>query len=385
MANPAGVGAMSVPLIDLGAQLEQVRGPVEAAIRRVVESQQFVLGAEVEAFERRLAERTGTAHAIGCASGTDALLLVLQALGIGAGHEVAVPDFSFFATAGAVAQAGARPVFLDIEPRTFNLDPARLEKAASPALRCVITAHMFGCPAAIERIRPWCETHGVALVEDAAQALGATHQGRPAGSLGRAACFSFFPTKNLGAYGDAGGITTDDPALAARLRALRQHGRTGEYEHQFIGLNSRLDALQAAILSAKLDFLDDWNQRRRRNAERYAALFARLGLGESGSGLVMPPAGTDSIFHQYVVRIEKGRDGLRRFLTGRGIGCAVYYPLPLHRQPALAQRGRIAGTLEESERACREVLALPIYPELTAVQQEAVVGAVASGLERSEV
>jgi len=376
---------MRVPLIDLGAQLEQVRGPVEAAIRRVVESQQFVLGGEVEAFERRLAERTGAAHAIGCASGTDALLLVLQALEIGAGHEVAVPDFSFFATAGAVAQAGARPVFVDIEPRTFNLDPARLEQAASPSLRCVIAAHMFGCPAAIEKIRPWCEAHGVALVEDAAQALGATHQGRPAGSLGRAACFSFFPTKNLGAYGDAGAITTDDPALAARLRALRQHGRTGEYEHQFIGLNSRLDALQAAILAAKLDFLDDWNRRRRRNAERYASLFARLGLGEPGSGLITPPAGPESIFHQYVVRIEKGRDGLRRFLSERGIGCAVYYPLPLHLQPALAQRGRIAGTLAESERACREVLALPIFPELTAVQQEAVAEAVAGGLERSEV
>lgn len=376
---------MRVPLVDLRAQFEEARAPVEAAIRRVLDSQRFILGPEVEAFERRLAERAGVAHAVGCASGTDALALVLLALGIGPGDEVAVPDFSFYSTGGAVTQVGARPVFVDIDPRTFNLDPARLEEAASPALRAVIAAHLFGRPAAVERIARWCEARGVALIEDAAQALGAGYRGRPAGSLGRAACFSFFPTKNLGAFGDAGAVTTADPALAGLLRTLRDHGRSGEYEHTVVGLNSRLDALQAAVLSAKIDFLDDWNRRRRLNAERYAALFSKVGLGEPGSGLVLPPPDPECTFHQYVIRVERGRDALRRRLERGGIGCAVYYPLPLHRQPALAGRGREGGPLAEAERACREALALPVHPHLTPVAQEAVVEAVATGLERSEV
>lgn len=373
---------MKVPFIDLRAQLESVRGPVEAAIRRVVDSQRFILGPEVEAFERRVAGLVGTRHAVGCASGTDAILLTLMGLGIGAGDEVAVPDFSFYATAGAVVLAGARPVFVDIEARSFNLDPARLPEAASASLRALIVVHLFGRTAEMDRIRPWCEEHGVILIEDAAQALGARFAGRAAGSLGRAGCFSFFPTKNLGAFGDAGLVTTDDTEFAAALRALREHGRTGEYEHTRIGTNSRLDALQAAILGAKVDSLEGWNERRRAHARLYAKLFAERGLGEPGSGLVLPPRDREeeSIFHQYVVRVETGRDALRRFLAARGIGCAVYYPHPLHGQPALAGRGRAAGSLREAERACREVLALPIYPELAPEQQEAVAEAVAAGI-----
>jgi dTDP-4-amino-4,6-dideoxygalactose transaminase len=373
---------LKVPFIDLRAQLESVRGPVEAAIRRVVDSQRFILGPEVEAFERRVAGLVGTRHAVGCASGTDAILLTLMGLGIGAGDEVAVPDFSFYATAGAVVLAGARPVFVDIEARTFNLDPARLPEAASASLRALIVVHLFGRTADMDRIRPWCEERGVILIEDAAQALGARFAGRAAGSLGRAGCFSFFPTKNLGAFGDAGLVTTDDAELAAALRALREHGRTGEYEHTRIGTNSRLDALQAAILGAKIDLLEEWNGRRRAHARLYAKLFAERGLGEPGSGLVLPSRDREeeSTFHQYVVRVETGRDSLRRFLAARGIGCAVYYPHPLHGQPALAGHGRAAGFLREAERACREVLALPIYPELAPEQQEAVAEAVAAGI-----
>lgn len=374
---------MKVPFIDLIAQLDEVRGPVQEAMRRVVESQRFILGPEVEGFERRLAERAGVGHAVGCASGTDALVLALQALRVGAGHEVAVPAFSFFATAGAVVQAGARPVFLDIEPHTCNLDPGALEAAASPSLRALIVVHLFGRPADMERIRPWCEARGVEIIEDAAQALGAERAGRPIGSFGRAACFSFFPTKNLGAYGDAGAITTGDADLAALLRSLRDHGRgaAGGYEHQRIGLNSRLDAMQAAILSAKLEFLDGWNRRRREHAARYAELFARAGLGEPGSGLVLPPPDPGSTFHQYVVRVERGRDALRRFLEERGIGSAVYYPLPLHEQPALRERGRQPAPLPEAERASREVLALPVYPHLSDDQQRLVVEGVAAWLK----
>jgi dTDP-4-amino-4,6-dideoxygalactose transaminase len=245
----------------------------------------------------------------------------------------------------------------------------------------VISVHLFGRPAAVDRIQRWCDERGIWLVEDAAQALGARLPPAAVGSLGRAAAFSFFPTKNLGACGDAGAVTTDDGSLAENLRALRQHGRTGEYEHRFIGLNSRLDALQAAVLGVKMKYLDRWNQGRRENAQRYARLFGERDLGAPGSGIILPPADPFGTVHQYVARIERGRDSLRRFLSERGIGCAVYYPLPLHLQPALKGRGRQSGSLEESERACREVLSLPVYPELTPQQQEEVVEAVAVGLQ----
>jgi dTDP-4-amino-4,6-dideoxygalactose transaminase len=372
---------MKVPFVDLRAQHKESREPVEAAIRRVLDAQQFILGPEVEAFERRLAGIAGSSHAVGCASGTDALVLALRACGIGPGDEVAVPDFSFFSTASSVALVGARPVFVDIDPGSFNLDPERLEEAASSALRAVIAVHLFGRPAAADRIAAWCERRGLALIEDAAQALGGRLGSRPVGSLGRAAAFSFFPTKNLGAFGDAGALTCNDADLAARARTLRDHGRAGgEYEHHLLGANSRLDALQAAILSARAAFLEDWNRRRVENSRRYEALFAERRLGLAGSGLVTPGVHAGAVSHQYVVRVERDRDGVRRFLGERGIGCAVYYPLPLHRQPALAQRGRPAGSLEESERACREALALPIHPHLTAAQQQAVVEAVAAGV-----
>jgi dTDP-4-amino-4,6-dideoxygalactose transaminase len=372
---------VKVPFVDLRAQHEESRAPVEAAMRRVLDSQQFILGPEVETFERCLSALAGCAHAVGCASGTDALVLALQACGVGRGDEVAVPAFSFFATASSAALAGARPVFVDIEPASFNLDPARLDEGASTALKAVIAVHLFGRPAAADRIAAWCDERSVALIEDAAQALGARLGGRRAGSLGRAAAFSFFPTKNLGAFGDAGALTTSDADLAARARVLRDHGRAGgEYEHRLLGANSRLDALQAAVLAARADFLEDWTRRRIDNARRYETLFASRGLGRAGSGLVTPGVSEGAVFHQYVVRVERDRDGVRRFLTERGIGCAVYYPLPLHRQPALAERGRQAGALAESERACREVLALPIHPHLTVDQQEAVVESLAAAV-----
>ncbi|MEE9219453.1 MAG: DegT/DnrJ/EryC1/StrS family aminotransferase [Acidobacteriota bacterium] len=376
-----------VPFIDLKAQFASVREAVLAAIHRVLDSQQFIGGEELEAFERRLASLVGVRHAVGCASGTDALLLALRAAGIGAGHEVVVPTFSFFSTASAVVMSGARPVFVDIEPTTFNLDPARLEQATAPELRAVVVAHLFGRMADVDRIRPWCEARGLILIEDAAQALGAGGPGGRAGGLGQAGCFSFFPTKNLGAYGDAGAIVTDDEALAGSLRSLRAHGRSGEYEHAIVGINSRLDTLQAAVLLAKLDFLEGWNRRRRQHAHRYGQLFAQRGLGEPASGLVTPPADDTErwIAHQYVVRVEGDRDRLRRYLLEHGIGCAVYYPCPLHRQPALAHIGRRAGSLAQAEQACRQALALPVYPELTQMQQDQVVEAVCQGLSNAEV
>jgi dTDP-4-amino-4,6-dideoxygalactose transaminase len=366
---------VAVPFLDLRAQFATIADRILSAVGPIFESQQFVLGPAVEQFERAAAEAIGTRHAIGVASGTDALLLSLRALDVGPGDDVITTPFTFFATAGAIYNAGARPVFADIEPATFNLDPAAVERAWTDATRAVLPVHLYGQMADLEPLLDLCEANGVALVEDAAQAIGANGlvrgAWRPAGAAGRAGAFSFFPTKNLGAYGDGGLITTDDDALAARLRRLRVHGGERTYHHEEVGFNSRLDALQAAILHAKLPSLAGWNGQRRANAAWYDRRLADL------AHVRTPAARADRfhIYHQYTIRAER-RDELKRHLDARGVGSMVYYPLPLHLQPCFRPLGYSEGDFPESERAAAEVLSLPIYPELSEAQREEVCAAI---------
>lgn len=369
---------MSVPLLDLRAQHATIRAEVEEAVHRVMDSQHFILGEDVAAFEREVADRVGAAHAVGVASGTDALLLALRAVGITSGQEVVVPTFTFFATAGAVVNAGGRPVFVDIEPRSFNLDPGRLEEALTERTGAIIAVHLFGQCADMDPILSLAAARSIPVIEDAAQAIGARYGERPAGSMGSEGCFSFFPSKNLGGYGDGGLVTTRDPDLAARVRRLRVHGQSGTYLHREVGFNSRLDALQAAVLRVKLRFLDDWAEARRRNAERYREAFRAAGLAmEEGGPVGLPEElpGRYHVYNQFVIRVQ-GRDALQAWLKERGIGTAVYYPLPLHRQECFADLGQAGGDLPVAQAACDEVLALPVFPELSAAQQEEVVDAV---------
>lgn len=367
---------MSVPLLDLKAQHASLRDELRAAIERVMESQAFVLGPEVEALETELASYSRVKYAVGCASGSDALLLALMALDVGAGDEVITTPFSFFATASAIVRLGARPRFVDIEPRTFNLDAAQIEAAITERTRAIMPVHLYGQCADADALRAVAARHGVPVVEDAAQAIGAEDRGRRAGSLGRVGCFSFYPTKNLGGAGDGGMLTTDDDQLAERLRTLRVHGGVSEYHHREVGLNSRLDSLQAAVLRVKLPHLERWSTARRERAEVYARLFGEAGL----EGAVTPPfvkADARHIFHQYVIRVSaKSRDPLMTHLRERGVGTKVYYPVPLHLQECFRSLGYAAGDFPAAERAARETLALPMYPELTADQQHDVVDAV---------
>ncbi len=355
-----------VPLIDLKAQYAELRDEIRAAVDRVLESQQFILGPEVEALEEEIAAYCGSAQAVGVSSGTDALLVALMALDIGPGDEVVTTPFSFFATAGVIVRLGARPVFADIDPHTFNIDPAGIGAVMTPRTRAIVPVHLFGQAADMEPILRSAAAAGVAVVEDAAQAIGADYRGRRAGSLGRLGCFSFFPTKNLGGFGDGGMVVTDDRDLAARLRRLRMHGFADSYNSSEVGGNFRLDALQAAILRVKLDHLERWHQARQRNAERYRELFTEAGLGDAGSPLVLPPeAGFGRhIYHQFVVRCRH-RDRLRQHLAEHGIGSAVYYPVALHLQACFGTLGYHPGDFPIAEAATREVLALPIYPELS--------------------
>jgi len=366
----------SVPLLDLKAQYAAIRREVEQAVFKVLEDQRFILGPEVEAFEQELAAHIGVRHAVAVSSGTDALLMTLMALDLGPGDEVITSAYSFFATAGSIARLGARPVFVDIDRETFNLRAEEVEARVTPRTKAVLPVHLFGRCAAVERL-----PEGLPLIEDAAQAIGAERNGRRAGSLGRAGCFSFFPSKNLGGYGDGGMITTDDADLADTLRALRVHGQRsggGRYRHELLGGNFRLDALQAAVLRVKLRHLEAWTAARRENAERYRRLFdaARAPVG-------LPPAdapGCRDVYNQFVVRVPaERRDPLVAHLKQRGIGCAVYYPAGLHQQPCLADPS-LPQVLPETEAAARETLALPVYPELTAAQQERVVQEVVSCL-----
>ncbi|HEU4698171.1 MAG TPA: DegT/DnrJ/EryC1/StrS family aminotransferase [Gemmatimonadales bacterium] len=373
---------MNVPLLDLVAQYQSIKDEVLASLMGVVERQGFIMGPEVGALETALAELCHTRHGIACASGTDALLLPLKTLSLQPGDEVICPAFTFFATAGAVHNAGGTPVFADIDPATFNIDPAAIERAITPRTRAIVVVHLYGQMAAMERILPLAERHGLAVIEDGAQAIGARRKmdgpegptWRLAGELGTVGTLSFFPSKNLGAWGDGGMMVTQDDALAARLRKLRLHGGAKQYHHEEVGFNSRLDTLQAAVLLAKLPHLAAWNVARRQVAARYAEAFADL----ADAGLVLSPVtdpANEHIFHQYTIRARR-RDALAEHLRARGIGHAIYYPTPLHLQPCFAPLGYARGALPVTEAATAEVLSLPIYPELTPERQDAVVAAV---------
>lgn len=369
---------MKVPLLDLQLQYASIREEVLRAITGVCDTQHFVMGPEVDRLEAELAAALGVPHAIAVSSGTDAILASLMALGIGPGDEVITPTFSFFATAGSVARVGARPVFIDVDPVTLMIDAARVADAITPRTRAVIPVHLFGLCADMDPLAELAASRGIAVIEDAAQAIGATYRGRAAGALGTVACFSFFPTKNLGGYGDGGLVTTRDAALAARVRLLRNHGAEPKYYHREIGGNFRLDALQAAVLRVKLPHLASWNERRRANAARYRELFERAGLTSRVSLPVEPPDRTH-VYHQYAVRVQ-GRDHLRAQLASRGVGTEVYYPVPFHRQEAFAQFVRPDTLFPAADAAAAEVLALPIYPELTPEQQEHVVSSIAEAM-----
>ena len=353
---------MQVPLLDLKAQYADIKGDLDQAVHRVLDSARFIGGPEVSGLEEEVARYCRTAHAIACASGTDALLLALRGLDIGPGDEVVTSAFSFFASAGTVANVGARPVFVDIDPRTFNLDPHRLEAAITPLTKAVVAVHLFGQCCDLTAVKAVCDKHQLFLIEDAAQAIGSEWEGRRAGSVGDLGAFSFFPSKNLGAAGDGGLMTAQDLALAERVRLLREHGAKPKYYHALVGTNSRLDALQAAILRVKLRHLDRWSEKRAKNAAFYDQLF-------EGARLARPyrDARTRHIYNQYVIRLPQ-RDALRQHLADRGIGTEIYYPVPLHLQQCFAPLGYREGDMPQSEAAAREVLALPIYPELTEEQ-----------------
>jgi dTDP-4-amino-4,6-dideoxygalactose transaminase len=366
---------VNVPLLDLVSQYQSIKDEVLQAILRLAERQQFILGEEVGQLEAALARLTESRFAIGCASGTDALLLPLRTLDLQPGDEVITPAFTFFATAGTVHNTGGRPVFVDIDPGTFNIRPEAIEAAITPRTRGIVVVHLFGQMAPMEPILALAAKHGLPVIEDAAQAIGARQQiggtWRQAGSLGYAGTFSFFPSKNLGGWGDGGLMVTQEQALADRLRRLRTHGGSRQYHHDEVGYNSRLDTLQAAILLAKLPHLAGWTAARQRIARRYSEAFA-------GHAAVRPPVVdrvNDHIFHQYTVRVER-RDELAAHLKASGIGSAVYYPGGLHLQPCFSYLGYRAGSLPETEAACRSVLSLPVYPELTEAQQDAVVAAI---------
>jgi dTDP-4-amino-4,6-dideoxygalactose transaminase len=362
---------VSVPLLDLTEQYAAIRDEVDEAVTRVVESQYFVLGPEVEALEEELARYVGTGHAVGCASGTDALLLPLKALGAEPGAAVVVPSFTFFATAGAVWNAGYRPVFCDVDPESFNVTAETLEAAWTDDTVAVIPVHLFGRMAPMEEIRELAESRGAFVLEDAAQAIGARSPAGAAGAVGHAGAFSFFPTKNLGAFGDGGMVVTDDADLAERVAKLRVHGGRQMYHHEMVGTNSRLDALQAAVLRVKLRHLDDWSTRRRENACDYFELLS--GLDEVA--LPGAPRGHVHVYNQFTVRVER-RDALREHLAASGIGSGVYYPVPLHLQACFRELGGEPGDLPVTEDLCTRVLSLPIFPELGRKRLERVAEAV---------
>ena len=366
---------MAVPLLDLKAQHATIRDEVVAAMMQVVDQQTFILGEPVRALEADIAKLSNTRHAIGCANGTDAILIALRALGVGSGDEVVTTPFTFFATAGAIHNVGAKPVFVDIDPRTFNIDPAAIAAAITPRTKAIIAVDLFGQMAAIEAVN--AAAGNIPVIEDAAQTIGAsrTIDGKRvmAGEGTTIGTFSFFPSKNLGGYGDGGMIVTQDDQLFDRMMKLRTHGSRKTYYHEMVGYNSRLDTLQAAVLQAKLPHLEAWSAGRRANAAFYDAAFADV------AEITTPyiePANT-CIYNQYTIRVEN-RDGLKSFLTEKGIGNSVYYPLSLHQQACFAYLGYAEGAFPESERAAKEVLSLPVYPELTAVQRDEVVAVVRS-------
>ncbi len=371
---------MKVPLLDLSAQYAPIRGEVLAAIARVCDSQHFILGPEVEGLECELAAMLGVQHAVGISSGTDALLVAMMALGIGPGDEVITPTYSFFATAGCVSRLGATPVFVDIDPVTYNADPAGVAAAVTPRTKAVIPVHLYGQSADMDPILEIARRSGVAVIEDAAQAIGARYKGRTLGSLGTFGCFSFFPSKNLGAFGDGGLVTTNDDGLARRVRLLRNHGAEPKYYHHVIGGNFRLDALQAAILRVKAPHLAAWTEARRKNARRYRELFLDL----AAEGHVRLPAESPDAYHiynQFVIRVRE-RDALRAHLGSVGVATEIYYPVPFHSQACFAHLGYRPGDFPQAEYAAAETLALPIYGELSDEQLRYVADSIA-GFYRS--
>jgi dTDP-4-amino-4,6-dideoxygalactose transaminase len=376
-----------VPSLDLSREYRAIGPMLLKAVEGVFSSQRFIMGPQVAEFERAAAEKCGVAHAIGCSSGTEALWLALEGVEIGPGDAVVTTAFSFFATVSAILRTGARPLLADIDPETFNLDPAAVKAClgSGSAVRAILPVHLYGQTADWECFELLKQEHRVMLIEDAAQAFGARWDGRPAGALGDAAAFSFYPTKNLSAGGDAGMVTTAADTVAERIRLLREHGMHRRYYHDEVGWNSRMDTLQAAVLLVKLGFIDDWNAQRRLLAENYRVLFEQAGLAEAGpyprKGVVLPRTRSRAthVFHQYVIRVRR-RNQMKEFLRDRGVGSEIYYPLALHQQPALKTLGYPAGTFPESERAAEEVLALPMFAQLTFQEQEIVVAAIADFL-----
>jgi dTDP-4-amino-4,6-dideoxygalactose transaminase len=365
-------------MLDVNRQNQPLHQAIDEAIRGVTRSGAFVHGPDCRELEETLAAYCGTQFAVGCASGSDALLLVLMALGIGPGDEVILPSFTFFATAGSVWRLGATPVFADICPETFNLDPRDVAAKRTKATKAVMPVHLFGQCADMDGLR--AASGDVPVVEDAAQAIGATYRGRRAGSLGLAGCFSFYPTKNLGGIGDGGMITTDDEQLAEKLRVLRDHGQQPRYHHHLVGLNSRLDTVQAAVLRVKLPHLEHWATGRQNNAHYYRQEFTRLGFATAKRPLQLPQvaANCESVWNQFTIRVPDGqRDALQQELQSRQIGSAVYYPIPLHRQACFATLGWEEGSLPATEAAAREVLSLPIFPELERREQNRVIESLA--------
>jgi dTDP-4-amino-4,6-dideoxygalactose transaminase len=382
---------VNVPLLDLKAQYLTIKPEIDKAIAEVIESQKFILGPQVKACEEAIAKHSGCAHGVGVSSGTDALLVSLMAEGVGPGDEVVTTAYSFFATAGCIARLGAKPVFVDIDPVTCNLNPSKLEERITKNTKALMPVHLYGQMADMDPIMDIANRHNLVVIEDAAQAIGAEYKGRRAGSIGHYGCFSFFPSKNLGAFGDGGMVVTNDPERAERLRVLRAHGSKPKYFHKLVGGNFRLDTLQAAVVLAKLKHLDEWTARRQANAKRYDALFEESGLVRDGlvqlpqvktyssSGDDQEPGPRDQstlpsrhIFNQYVIRVPR-RGELQAFLKEKSVGTEVYYPQPLHLQECFASLGHKFGEFPESERAASETLALPVFPELTDEQVRSVV------------
>jgi dTDP-4-amino-4,6-dideoxygalactose transaminase len=383
--TPSQSHMKKVPLLDLQAQYETIRDEVRSAVERVFDSQHFVLGAEVQALEEEIARYSQTKFAIGCASGSDALLLALMSCGVGTGDEVITTPFSFFATAGAIARLGARPVFVDIDERTFNLDPSLVAAAITERTKAIVPVHLYGqcvemdplIELSVRRAADRDVGVPIPIIEDAAQAIGAEDRGRRAGSMGTIGCFSFYPSKNLGGAGDGGMLATNDLDHARRLHMLRVHGEETKYHHKVIGINSRLDALQAAVLRAKLPHLEEWTTGRQRKAQQYELMFLDAGLTEQVEAPYVR-SNARHIFHQFVIRVRDGRrDALRAHLRDHGVGTDVYYPVPLHLQECFAYLDYKEGDFPIAEAAAKETLALPVYPELTDEQQDYVVEAIA--------
>lgn len=367
---------MKVPLLDLKLQFSAIEGEIRSAIDELLQSQRFILGPAVSDFEKEIAGYCGAEHAVGVSSGTDAILISLMALGIGAGDEVITTPYTFFSTAGCISRVGARPVFVDIDARTFNINPEQIEAAITEKTRAILPVHLFGQCAEMEGILELAAKHDIRVIEDAAQAIGAKYKGRGAGTMGNLGCFSFFPSKNLGGFGDGGMVVTNDAALAEKIAVLRTHGSKPKYFHSMIGGNFRLDAIQAAILRVKLSHLDAWTEKRRQNASVYDQLLKELP--------VVTPHIEEynfSIFNQYVIRVQR-RDELMSFLKEKEVGCAIYYPLPLDLQRCYEHLGYRKGDFPESERAAAESLSIPVFPELTEEQLRYVVEQIGLFLQR---